>query len=163
MTMPKTCWSLAAALVIAMAAQSAPAQEATFGDQTPRFEFSKTPVGKAVSTLNPMNWKMPKFKRPAMQQVLPTQVEKQRIKERKNSLVSEVSQTASRSWKKTKQVLNPKRLLPTNLFAAGPEQPQPPQQQEVEQVGFFEQLLRPMTPEPDQGTTVNDFLKQDRP
>ncbi len=160
MAMPTTRTSLiAVALVVALAAESAPAQESgSFSDRTTSNTLGQTPIGRVVCGLNPMNWKMPKM--PTFQQVMPSTDEKTRIKKKKNSLVTEVSETANRSWNKTKQVLNPKRLLPSNLFAPKPETPQPP---EVKQVGFFESLLNPSLKKPQQNDSVNDFLKQDKP
>ena len=160
MALPSTRMSLIAmALVVAMAAESAHAQEATLTDQPTTGTFGQTPIGRVVSGLNPANWKMPKM--PTFQQVMPGEAEKTRIKQKKNSLVTEVSETASKSWSKTKEVLNPKRLLPSNLFGQRPQTPTPPKQ--VKQVGFFESLLRPMPPETQPGPSVNDFLKQKKP
>lgn len=99
---------------------------------------------------------------PSINQVMPTMEEKKRITKRKNSLVTEVSQTASKSWNKTKEILNPKRLLPSTVFGGTDRTPEQPDKK-VRQVGFFESLLRPMPPKQQTNTSVNDFLKQQKP
>ena len=147
---------VSALVVSALTAGSACAQDHTISDQAPA-TFGETPMGRVVHGLNPMNWKMPKV--PTFQQVMPSKEDKTRITKKKNNLMTDMKQTASKSWNKTKDVLNPKRLLPTNLFAAKPEATQP--QRDVKQVGFFESLLRPQPPQ--KTDSVNDFLKQKRP
>jgi hypothetical protein len=144
------------ALALCFACQSAQAQQATSSDPQTPGSFGQTPVGRVVSGLNPMNWKMPKFG-----QMLPTKEEKTRIKDRKDGLMAEVKQTATRSWTKTKDVLNPKRLLPSNMFGTA-AQPQQTASTTKEQPGFFGSLFTPQ-PEVRQVSSVNDFLSQERP
>ncbi len=147
------------ALAVTFACQSAPAQQATFSDQETPGTFGQTPVGRVVSGLNPMNWKMPQM--PKFGQMLPTKAEKTRINDRKDGLMAEVKQTATRSWTKTKDVLNPKRLLPSNMFGTGP-QPQQTASKKTETPGFFGSLFTP-EPEVRQVSSVNEFLSQERP
>lgn len=100
-----------------------------------------------VSKLNPANWKMPSFG-----SILPKTSEKDRIIERKDSLVTEMTGTAKNSWTRTKAALNPMKLLP-----AGNKTPSP----ETKKPGFFSRLFSPPADSQNSGT-VTDFLKQDR-
>lgn len=100
-----------------------------------------------TSKLNPANWKMPSFS-----SVLPKTNEKERIIERKDSFVDEVTGTAKNSWQRTKAALNPMKLLPAGNKTPSPEKKEP---------GFFSRLFSP--PAASQNSeTVTDFLKQDR-
>ncbi|TWU21023.1 hypothetical protein Pla52o_40550 [Novipirellula galeiformis] len=114
---------------------------------------SPTPtMGEFFSGLNPMNWKMPNFK-----SVLPGQDETARIKEKKDGLVSDVSATASRSWQRTKEVLDPRRLSPSNWLPAQSESPQ------SESPGFFSSLFggkAEAEADSERVATVGDFLAQ---
>ncbi len=114
-----------------------------------------TPIGRMVSGLNPMNWKMPNFR-----EMLPGQEEKTRIKKKKDGLFDEVTQTASRSWNRTKEVLNPQKLNPVNFFQTSARTPST--QTEKAEPGFFRSLFTPAE-EPDDNATVTDFLRQSRP
>jgi hypothetical protein len=115
-----------------------------------------TPIGRMVSGLNPMNWKLPNFR-----EMLPAQEEKARIKKKKDGLFDEVTQTASRSWNRTKAVLNPQKLNPINFFPASARTPSSKQTQKAEP-GFFRSLFTPAEP-PADNSTVTDFLRQSRP
>jgi len=115
-----------------------------------------TPIGRMVSGLNPMNWQMPNFR-----DMLPAQEEKARIKKKKDGLFDEVTQTASRSWNRTKQVLNPQKLNPVNFFPASARTPSSKQTKKAEP-GFFRSLFT-AAEEPNDNATVTDFLRQSRP
>ena len=120
-----------------------------------------TPIGQMAAGLNPMNWKMPEWKLPNFRELLPAQEEKARIKKKKDGLVDEVTQTASRSWNRTKRALDPQKLNPANFFTASARMPSktPPKKSEP---GFFRSLFSPAPPA-DQNATVTDFLRQSRP
>ena len=116
-----------------------------------------TPFGQMVNNLNPVNWKMPNFRG-----LLPGQDETKRIKTRKDGLVSEVKQSASNTWTKTKEVFNPQKLNPANYFSTASTRI------DKEPVGetkpsFFSSLFMPKEIEQEETSTVQDFLKQDRP
>jgi len=110
---------------------------------------------------NPLNWKMPKFQAPKMPSfgsLLPGQSDKQRLTKKKDNLLTDVGATARKSWAKTKEVLNPAKLNPANLFK--PASPSPPTSKK--EPGFFSSLFS--TPEPpDRIGDVNEFLRQDNP
>ncbi|WP_442505972.1 hypothetical protein SH528x_004791 [Novipirellula sp. SH528] len=115
--------------------------------QSPASDSVMPTMGEFVSGLNPMNWKMPNFK-----SMLPGQDDTVRIKQKKDGLVSDVTQTASRSWQKTKEVLNPRRLLPAP--SATPKDDSP---------GFFASMFGAKSAaetETDKVATVSDFLAQ---
>ena len=125
----------------------------------------QTPVGRMMQGLNPANWKMPEFKMPTIQNLMPGQDDKDRIIERKNGLVDEVKGTAMRSWTKTKETLNPMRFLSGGLMGGTSDGQQPVQQTG----GFFSNLLsggsqavaEPSAVQPASG--VNDFLNMTKP
>ncbi|MDA8743826.1 hypothetical protein N9N28_04245 [Rubripirellula amarantea] len=112
-----------------------------------------------MGPLNPMNWKMPEFKMPSFKALLPGEEEKTRIKTKKDGLFSEVTQTASNSWNRTKEALNPQKLNPTRFFTASSKTPST--ETEETKPGFFQSLFMgpAETKEPE---TVTDFLRQDR-
>ena len=116
-----------------------------------------TPIVRMVSGLNPMNWKLPNFR-----EMLPAQEEKARIKKKKDGLFDEVTQTASRSWNRTKEVLNPQKLNPVNFFPASARTPSSKQTEKAEP-GFFRSLFAPAEEPADDNATVTDFLRQSRP
>lgn len=120
-----------------------------------------TPIGRMAAGLNPLNWKMPEWKLPNLRALLPAQEEKASIKKKKDGLVEEVTQTASRSWNRTKKALNPQKLNPVNFFPASARMPSSNSTQKTEP-GFFRSLFMPPPPEPD-NATVTDFLRQSRP
>jgi len=118
-------------------------------------------IGNMLHGLNPMNWTMPQFNRPNFRSVLPGQEDKRRIVKKKDSLFDDVSKTASNSWQKTKTVLNPMNLAPSNLFGGGPAASRPA---EPESPGFFSSIFQPASArQPSQPTTVTDFLSQQKP
>lgn len=118
------------------------------------------PVARVAHTLNPTNWKMPQFfKMPKFSGILPAREEKARIRKKKDSLVDEVSKTASRSWAKTKETLNPKNLNPIRFMPASAKKPS---NQKPKEPGFFGSLFAP-DPQPQRPGTVNDFLGQKKP
>lgn len=108
--------------------------------------------------INPMNWRMPSFRLPNF---LVRDEEQERIVKRKNGLVTDIKDTASRSWQRTKETFNPARLNPMNLFA-GPTPTQPGDGEK--KPGFFSSLLSPAAPQPEERVaTVNEWLGQERP
>lgn len=109
-----------------------------------------------LGPLNPANWKMPSFKMPSFGNLMPGSDEKARITKKKDGLFQEVGQSASNSWKKTKEVFNPQKLNPTKFFTASSRTPA------EKKPGFFSSLFTPQPAEKDSGT-VTDFLRQDRP
>ena len=141
---------VALSLVMAMIAA---APNATADEYQPQ-----TPVGRMMKGLNPANWKMP-----TMKTFLPAKEDKDRIIKRKDGLMTDVKQTAARSWTKTKETLNPMRLIPTGLFAgsgASTERASEP----VQKAGFFNSLMGNNQADVQQtSTTVNDFLRQNKP
>jgi hypothetical protein len=110
-----------------------------------------TPFGQMINRLNPANWKMPNFR-----SMLPQTEEKARIKKKRESLVDEVGKTASSSWTRTTEALNPARFFTTS--AKTPATPNPT----AKKPGFFQSLFAPAVP-PDENATVSGFLKQSRP
>lgn len=124
-------------------------------------ETGQSPMGQLASGLNPMNWKMPQWKMPNFREMLPAQEEKARIKKKKDGLVSEVTQTASNSWNRTKAALNPQKLNPVNFFTASARTPST-QPSKPAKPGFFQSLFAPAEP-PKDNSTVTDFLRQSRP
>lgn len=121
------------------------------------------PVGSMFQKMNPMNWKMPAMKAPSFRlpNFMVQQNDQERIVERKNTLVTDVKSTASRSWQRTKETLNPARLNPMNLFA-GPSTNAPPPRNDSSP-GFFKSMFT-SPPEPEERVAnVNDFLNQQRP
>ncbi|MGB7345399.1 MAG: hypothetical protein WBD20_14380 [Pirellulaceae bacterium] len=118
-----------------------------------------TPVGRMMQGLNPANWKMP-----TMKTFLPGQADKDRIIKRKDGLVTDVKDTASRSWTKTKETLNPMRLIPTSLFTPM-EQQAAPASEPVQKAGFFSSMFGGGQQAEVQQTSgnVNDFLRQNKP
>ena len=110
-----------------------------------------------MGPLNPANWKMPSFKMPSFQGLMPGNDEKARIKKKKDGLFQEVTKTATNSWTKTKEVFNPAKLNPTNFFTASSRTPA-----KEKSPGFFSSLFSP-APQPRQTGSVTDFLSQDRP
>lgn len=115
-----------------------------------------SPMAQMLSGLNPANWKMPNFK-----SLLPGKEEKTRIKQKKDGLLSEVTQTASSSWTKTKQVFNPQKLNPINYFPASARTPS--SNQPEPQPGFFRSMFFPPSEPVKENETVTDFLRQSRP
>ena len=116
------------------------------------------PIGRMMHGLNPMNWKMPQMKMPklpTMKNLLPTKQEKKRVIEKKNNFVDEVSQTAKKSWQRTKKTLNPMNYIPAGFKQNRTVEPAP----KTEGGGFFSGLFSPTTPK--KSETPNDFLRQD--
>ncbi len=111
-----------------------------------------SPFQRMVRGLNPANWKVPGWNA-----LLPQNEEKARIKKKKDGLVEEVSKTASTSWNRTKQALNP-----VKFFTASSRSATPPTDAEAKRSGFFQWLFTP-SPPPDEDSSVSDFLKQSRP
>lgn len=99
-----------------------------------------------AAKFNPANWKLPSIG----SMVMPQKNEQDRIIERKDSLVTEVTSTAKNSWNRTRSALNPMKLIP-----AGNKTPS-----KKKEPGFFSRLLSP--PASPSSGGVNDFLKQDR-
>ena len=121
--------------------------------------FAEEGAAAPLGPLNPANWKMPSFKMPTFQNLMPGTDEKARITKKKDGLFQEVGQTASNSWKKTKEVFNPQKLNPTNFFTASSRTPSSTSEKKP---GFFSSLFSPAPAEKASGT-VTDFLRQDRP
>ncbi|QDV44584.1 hypothetical protein Enr13x_44520 [Stieleria neptunia] len=118
------------------------------------------PLTRMMSGLNPMNWQMPKLKMPTMSTFLPTSDEKERVITKKDSLVDEVSTTAKKSWQRTKETLNPMRLIPAGFRQDSQTSPAPEPKQ---QGGFFSNLFSPFPKSEDEevNRSVNEFLKQE--
>ncbi|MEM6469206.1 MAG: hypothetical protein AAF802_06520 [Planctomycetota bacterium] len=115
-----------------------------------------SPMTKMMSGLNPANWKMPKL--PSMSRFLPTKAEKERVIKKKNGLVDEVSTTAKKSWQRTKDTLNPMKLIPAGFRKDGTQAASKPKSEG----GFFRNLFAPFPKEPEMPTnSVTDWLKQD--
>ena len=117
-----------------------------------------SPVTRMMSGLNPANWRMPKLKMPSMATFLPTKQEKDRVITKKDSLVDEMSTTAKTSWLRTKETLNPMRLIPAGFKQDGQTAPAA-----KKEGGFFSSLFAPFPPETDESEkpSVNEWLKQD--
>jgi hypothetical protein len=114
-----------------------------------------TTIGQFFNSLNPANWKLPNFR-----SLLPQTEEKARIKKKRESLVDEVGKTASSSWTRTRDALNP-----ANFFTASAKSPAPspaPSAPSRNKPGFLQSLFAPPVP-PDENETVSGFLKQSRP
>ena len=120
------------------------------------------PLTRMMSGLNPMNWQMPKLKMPTMSTFLPSKDEKERVITKKDSLVDEVSMTAKKSWQRTKDTLNPMRLIPAGFRQDSQTTPAPATATK-QQGGFFSNLFSPFPKSADEDATqsVNDFLKQE--
>ena len=144
-TRMKSLVGLTAAVALALAvSQNAMADEVV----------KESPMATFARNLNPANWKMPNFRT-----LLPGQDEKARITKKKDGLVSEVSQTASNSWNKTKQMFSPERMNPARMFTASARTPST--KEKSDKPGFFRSLFAP--PEPEPSSTVTEFLRQSRP
>ena len=112
------------------------------------------PLTRMMSGLNPANWNLPKMKMPSIDKFLPTKQEKERVITKKDSLVTEVSQTAKQSWQRTKDTLNPMKLIPAGFKQISTTTPTLPSEG-----GFFSRLFS--GGQPKQKQTVNDWLKQE--
>lgn len=138
---------LTAALLLVWTTQ----QPAAFADEL----VPPTPMQRIAHGLNPANWTMPDFR-----SLLPGQDEKARIKKKKDGLFTEVSETASNSWTKTKEMFNPQKLNPARMFPASARTPS--SNEAANKPGFFQSLFAPK-PAEKEVSTVNDFLRQSRP
>lgn len=120
-----------------------------------------SPMRRMVDTMNPTNWKMPTFlKMPKFSGIMPAKQDQMRIKKKKDGLVADVSQTASRSWQRTKETLSPQNLNPIKFFPASARTPSKPKADSGP--GFFGSLFAPR-PQPESPNTVNGFLGQAKP
>lgn len=121
-----------------------------------------SPFGQMVTILNPANWKMPKM--PTFQGLVPQAEEKARITKKKDSLVDEVGKTASSSWNRTKEALNPQKLNPANFFTASARTPVKTAPVE-KKPGFFQSLFSPFSPAvpEDENETMSGWIAQPRP
>ena len=120
------------------------------------------PFTRMAQGLNPANWTMPKVNMPSMpsfKKMLPGQEEKRQIIQKKDGLVEEVSKSASNSWNKTKDALNPMKLASWRPFGGEETSPQAPAEKSP---GFFSTLFQGPVVE-EQRSTANDFLKLSRP
>ena len=144
-------------------AQRASAQSAVAPPTSGAAEQQPGMMTRFVKTLNPVNWKVPGvgFRLPNF---MVARQDQDRIIERKDGLMSDVRDTASRSWTRTKEVLNPARLNPMNMLA-GPQDPaQTATPPKSESPGFFRSLFAPPASEPEERVAgVNDFLGLQRP
>lgn len=143
---------LTAAFLLAWTLNQAPASADTL--------VEPSPMARMVSGMNPANWTMPEWKMPNFRSILPGQDEKTRIKKKKDGLFSEVSTTASNSWTKTKQVLNPQKLNPARMFTTGAKTPAVKSQ--PAKPGFFRSLFTPDPPDKEV-KSVSDWMRQSRP
>jgi hypothetical protein len=120
-----------------------------------------SPVQRVSRTLNPANWRMPSFlKMPDFRGMLPAKEDQTRIRKKKNSLVDDVSKTASQSWQRTKQTLSPKNLNPIRFMPASTKSARPAKP--ADSPGFFGSMFSSPR-EPSRPTTVTDFLGQEKP
>ena len=133
---------------------------------TAQAEMGPSPIQQMAGALNPMNWRLPQWnpqwKMPSFRAMLPGNDEKARIRKKKDGLFDEVTKTASNSWNKTKQALNPQKLNPIRFMPASARTPAP-QRQPESKPGFFRSLFTPAPPPREDNTTVTDFLRQSRP
>lgn len=119
------------------------------------------PMMRVVDTLNPTNWSLPPFlKMPKFSGILPAKQDRMRITKKKDSLVDDVTQTASQSWQRTKQALSPQNLNPVKFFPASAKSES--SSKPDDQPGFFRSLFAPPPP-PQRPNTVTDFLGQAKP
>ncbi len=114
------------------------------------------------SKLNPANWSMPQaFRLPSF--LVPNE-DQDRIVKRKTGLMTDVKNTSSRTWQRTKTALNPARFNPMNMFAGGAATPGPGGESKP---GFFANLFgtAPAAAEgPDSRIAgAGGFIGQDRP
>ncbi len=119
-------------------------------------------LGRVANTMNPLNWKMPKFKMPNFKRLLPSKTEQTEIKEKKDGLFDEVGKTASNSWTKTKNALNPKNMNPAKFFTTSSRKSATREVKKDKEPGFWRSLLNPWPEEQPQESTVSDFLRQPR-
>jgi hypothetical protein len=148
---------LIAALIAATLIVSVPTAGAQEADMQPLPPAN--PFVRMVNGLNPANWNLPKFQMPSFGKILPTKREKKRVITKKDSLVDEVSNTAKQSWQRTKETLNPMRLMPAGFRQN--QQPAPARRES--QGGFFQKLFSPFSGQPaePEAKSVTDWLKQD--
>ncbi|WDQ16028.1 hypothetical protein [Rhodopirellula sp. P2] len=122
---------------------------------------------KMAQTLNPANWKMPSMpKAPSfrMPSFLVPDDDQNRIVERKDGLMTDVKNTASASWQRTKETFNPARLNPMNMFAGAGTQSTATEKSDSP--GFFSSMFgapKAETGPEERVANVNDFLGQQRP
>lgn len=140
-------------IAICVSLSSATAQEA--GSSSTR-DAGAAPLGP----LNPANWKMPSFKMPSLEGMLPQAEEKQRIVKKKDSFFSEIGKTVSNSWNRTKEAFNPQKLNPTRFLTASSRTPS--KQASESKPGFFSSLFSSGKEDHSKSSTL-DFLKRDRP
>ena len=105
--------------------------------------------------MNPMTWTMPDFGA-----LMPSQDQPKKTKPKKPSFFSQVSDSASGGWSKTKSFFNPKKLHPSRIFPASTRSNQV--RSEPKEPGFWGSLFS-SEPERQEISTVNDFLRQSRP
>ncbi len=110
-------------------------------------------TGSFFSNLNPANWRMPKIN-----EILPGQDDRTRIRKKKDGLFTDVTDTATRTWDRTKKTFDPRRLNPMNLLPPKPATTN-------DSPGFFGSLFgaKPAEPQITNTSTVNDFLRQSKP
>ncbi len=123
-------------------------------------EESPPSSGQMAENLNPANWRMPQWKLPSIRGLLPSTGEKAAIKKKKDGLFAEVTKTASNSWARTKEALNPQKLNPVNFLPASARMPSAEKPSESKP-GFFRSLFSPVTSQPED-PSVNNFLRQSR-
>jgi hypothetical protein len=121
-------------------------------------------MAKVTRSLNPVNWKLPKWKMPKFTRLLPGGEKKAPVKEKKNrdGLINGVTKTASSSWNKTKQAFDAKKLNPINYLPVSAKSAAK-EKQEKSKPGFFRSLFRSKDTEPPMAATPADFLRLDRP
>lgn len=106
----------------------------------------KPKSGQWLDTINPTKWDWPS---------MPWSQEPPRIQKKSEGVVSNLNQSAKKSWSKTKSVLNPSRLFIND------DKPKPAKQKDSS-TGFFSGLFAPKE-EPKEVNTVNDFLSLPHP
>lgn len=129
--------------------------------------FEQNRLARLAGRLNPMTWELPEFRPPgwdvpSFDNVLPGHGDHQRVIKKKHGLLSEVSQTAKKTWWRTRATLHPRNLDPANLFADSAESRDdatPPDRSP----GF----LRSLFGSPDQPdkrvASIDDFMSRPRP
>ncbi len=107
-------------------------------------------LAKAGEAMNPMNWSMPKWKKPQWNFL--SKPEPPRITKKDENVFSTVSRKTASGWNKTKQALSPSNLFPASQTKSAPVDESP---------GFFSSMFPPKA-EPKKISTPNDFLSLPR-
>lgn len=126
-----------------------------------------SPMAKVAERLNPLNWRLPKWKMPTFtppnfKRLLPMGEKQPTInKKKQDGLFSGVAKTASSGWNRTKQAFDARKLNPINYFPASAKTAQ--ERQAKSKPGFFGSLWKGKETEQAESPTVTEFLRQSRP